>query len=106
MSDDDLPANLGRNVKQLRDARGFTQHQMAKLSGLPRATWANLESGAANPTPAGLRKGGAALQVSIEELVSPPRATGKLYKKEQLMTRTRGDVTVHKLLPDRIPGVE
>ena len=37
------------NVKQLRQARGMTQQQVAKIAGLPRATWANLESGAANP---------------------------------------------------------
>ena len=43
-------AHLGRNIQALREARGQTQQQIAKLAGVPRATWANLESGAANPT--------------------------------------------------------
>ena len=48
---DELPGRLAENVRALRSAQGKTQQQMAKLAGLPRATWANLESGSANPTP-------------------------------------------------------
>ncbi|HEX6763981.1 MAG TPA: helix-turn-helix transcriptional regulator, partial [Polyangiaceae bacterium] len=48
--DDELAPRLAENVRHLRQARGFTQQQMARLSKLPRATWANIESGAANPT--------------------------------------------------------
>ena len=104
--DDELAERLARNIKQLRDARGLTQQQMSKLSELPRATWANLESGAANPTLGVLRRVAIALQVSIEELVSAPRANAKHYPLGTLPTRSRGDVTIRKLLPDRIPGVE
>src|SRR5687768_2230357 len=42
--------NLGRNIAQLRKARGLSQQQISKVAGIPRATWANLESGGANPT--------------------------------------------------------
>ena len=49
-SDEEAAARLGQNVRQLRAARGLTQAQIARLAGLPRATWANLETGAANPT--------------------------------------------------------
>ena len=104
--DDTLAARLALNVRQLREARGFTQQQMAKLSGIPRATWANLESGAANPTLSVLHKVALALQVSLEELLSTPRATGRFYPRGSLPTRTRGDVTVRRLLPDPIPGME
>jgi len=104
--DEDLAGRLARNIKQLRDARSLTQQQMARLSDLPRATWANLESGAANPTLSVLRKVAVACQVSIEELVSSPRAMAKHYPLGTLPTRTRGDVVIRKLLPDRIPGVE
>ena len=43
MSDEELAGWLARNIKTLREARGATQAQLAKLSGVPRATWANLE---------------------------------------------------------------
>ena len=48
--------HLGRNIQTLREARGRTQEQIARLAAIPRATWANLESGAANPTLAVLLK--------------------------------------------------
>ena len=47
---DDVATRLGRNVRILREGRSLTQAQMAKIAGVPRATWANMESGAANPT--------------------------------------------------------
>ncbi|SRR5260221_8155102 len=101
---DDLAERLGRNVRQLRQSRSLTQQQMAKLSGLPRATWSNLESGGANPTLAVLHKVAAALQVSLEEIVAPPRAEAKHYPKGTLPSRGRGAVLVSSLLPDNIPG--
>jgi transcriptional regulator with XRE-family HTH domain len=103
---DAVAAHLAANVRQLRDARGFTQQQMAKLSGLPRATWANLESGGANPTLAVLHRVAAALQVSIEELLAAPRPAARFYPKGALPERMRGDVLVRQLLPDPIPGAE
>ena len=43
-------SNLGANVKRLREGRGLSQQQMARLAGLPRPTWASLESGDATVT--------------------------------------------------------
>src|SRR5689334_876237 len=103
---DELAGRLGRNIKQLRQTRGLTQTQMAKLSRLPRATWSNLESGAANPTLAVLHRVALALQVSLEELIATPRADVKHYPKGSLPSRQRGDVTVSTLLPDEIPGMQ
>jgi transcriptional regulator with XRE-family HTH domain len=96
--------HLATNVKQLRLARGLTQQQLAKLSGVPRATWANLESGGANPTIGVLLKVAAALQVSVEELLAPPRATARLFPAAEVRVRQRGDVELRQLLPDPIPG--
>lgn len=78
---------------------------MAKLSRLPRATWANIESGAANPTLSVLHRVAAALQVSLEELVATPRAEVHHYPKGELPVRRRGEVTVSTLLPDEVPGM-
>lgn len=108
MSDDggEVSVRLGLNVKQLREARGLTQEQLAKIAGVPRATWSNLESGAANPTLSVLRRAAVALQVSIEELLSAPRAAARHYPKDTLPTRTPGQALVRKLLPDALPGME
>jgi transcriptional regulator with XRE-family HTH domain len=102
---DTLSERLAANIKQLRLARGLTQQQMAKASGLPRATWANVESSAANPTLAVLHRVAIALQVPIEELIALPRADVKHYPRGSLPVRQRGNVTVRSLLPDEIAGM-
>ena len=102
--DDDLSGRLGRNVRQLRQARGLTQSQMSKKSGLPRATWANLESGTANPTLAVLHGVAGALSVPLEELIATPRADVQAFPKGTLKSRQRGGVTVSTLLPEALPG--
>jgi transcriptional regulator with XRE-family HTH domain len=102
---ENLAESLGRNVRQLRQARGQTQAQMAKLSRLPRATWANIESGVANPTLNVVHRVASALQVSIEELIATPRADVRHYPRGELPVRRRGEVTVSSLLPDEIPGM-
>ena len=103
---DDLALRLGRNIKQLREARGATQDQVARLAGVPRATWANLESGTANPTLAVMNRVASAFQVTMEELVAIPRAATQFYARGTLPVRTPGQATVRKLLPDAIPGME
>jgi transcriptional regulator with XRE-family HTH domain len=102
----DLAERLGRNLKELRLTRGLTQAQIAKLAGLPRATWANLESSDANPTLAVLHRVAVALQVPLEELIAEPHAGAKLYPKGTLPARERGDVGIFSLLPDKIPGMQ
>lgn len=97
--------NLANNMKQLREARGITQHQMARIAEIPRPTWANLESGAANPTLSVLVKVAGALQVSVEELIGPPRASAKFYPSASLPARRRGKVVVRRLLPEATAGL-
>jgi XRE family transcriptional regulator, regulator of sulfur utilization len=104
--DERAASRLGQNIRQLRAARGLTQAQIAKLAAVPRATWANLETGTANPTLAVLSRVAETLQVTLEELVSTPRAAVQHYPRGTLPTRLRGDVEVRRLLPDAIPGME
>ena len=103
---DDIHANLASNVKRLRDARGLSQQRMAGLSGIPRPTWASLESGAANPTLAVLSRAAEALQVSIEELVGPPRTAARLFPAGEVRVRKRQGVQLRPLLPEPIPGLQ
>lgn len=98
--------NLAATLRQLREVRGLTQARLAALSGVPRPTLATLESGSANPTLSVLVKVADALQVSVEELISPPRATARLYTAGELPVRSRGGVHLRKLVPDAIPGVQ
>ena len=98
--------HLGDNVRQLREGRGLTQQQIAKIAGVPRATWSNMESGAANPTLAVLTKVANALQTRLEELLSAPRTAARHVKASELFARKRGSVQVRRLLPEPLPGLE
>lgn len=99
-------SNLGRNIRQLRERRGLSQSQLAKLAGIPRATWTHLESGAANPTLAVLIKAANALQVRLEELLSRGNSDVQLVSVASLPVRTRGAVSIRKLLPGTIAGLD
>ncbi len=102
----DIHANLAQNIRRLREARGLSQERMSQLSGIPRPTWANLESGAANPTLAVLSKAAAALQLSIEELLGAPRAEVRLYRRGEVKERQRQGTRLRPLLPEALPGLE
>jgi transcriptional regulator with XRE-family HTH domain len=103
---EDLRANLAANVKRLREARGLSQQRMAQLSGIPRPTWASLESGGANPTLAVLAGAASALQVSIEELIGAPRTDAQLFRADQVREQKRRGGRLRALLPETIPGLD
>jgi transcriptional regulator with XRE-family HTH domain len=98
--------HLAHNLRRLRDERGLSQQQMAELSGVPRATWTSLESGSANPTLAVLSKAAAALGVSIEELIGPPRSACQFFPAKEAVFKQRGDARVRPLVPESLPGLD
>ncbi len=87
-------AHLTDNIRHLREVRGLSQAQIAQLAGIPRATWTHLESGAANQTLNVLVKVANALQVRLEELLSPARSPVLQVKVANLGSRRRGEVTL------------
>ena len=103
---DQSAANLARNIRALRELHRLTQQQLADRAEVPRPTLATLESGSANPTLQVLVKVASALQVSLEELVGPPRDTGRIWTSSELKRLQRQGATISHLLPDRVSGVE
>jgi transcriptional regulator with XRE-family HTH domain len=103
---DAIAGYLAQNIRQLRQSRNLTQEQLSRLSGVPRPTWSNMESGTANPTVSVLARVAAALQVPVEELISPPKALAKFYPSASIEKQRRGGVLIRKLLPDHLQGLE
>ncbi len=103
---DDSGANLAANARRLREARGLSQQQMARLAGIPRPTWASLESGSANPTLSVLARAASALSVSIEELIGPPRTAARIFPAAAAQVRRRQGAAIRPLVPEAIPGLE
>jgi transcriptional regulator with XRE-family HTH domain len=102
----EINRNLADNIRRLREARNLSQQQIAKLSGIPRPTWASLETGSANPTLAVLSKAANALNVSIEELLGSPRSEFQFIPAEKVRERKRQDAKIRPLVPDALPGLE
>ena len=101
-------ANLARNVAEIRTKKAWSQAELARLAGIPRSTLTNVESGSGNPSLSNLVKLSTALQVGLEELLSRPRTACKLIPADEVpvLSRNRGRVRIHKLLPERIKGLE
>jgi XRE family transcriptional regulator, regulator of sulfur utilization len=104
MTENAIAGYIAQNIRQLRLIRNMTHEQLARLSGVPRPTWSNLESGTANPTVSVLAKVADALQVPVEELISPPKAQAK--HESDSIERERGSVIIRRILPDNLLGLE
>ncbi len=102
----DINRNLANNIRRLREARNMSQRQISDISGIPRPTWASLESGSANPTLGVLNKAASALNVSIEELVSQPRSEFEFVAARNVRERKRQDAKLRPLIPESLPGLE
>lgn len=46
----DIRARLGRNVRRLREAKGWSQEEYAERAGIHRTYVSDIERGARNPT--------------------------------------------------------
>jgi transcriptional regulator with XRE-family HTH domain len=102
----DINRNLADNIRRLREAHNMSQQQIATLAGIPRPTWASLETGTANPTLAVLNKAARALNVSIEELVGSPRSEFQFIPAANVRERKRQDAKIRPLIPEALPGLE
>jgi transcriptional regulator with XRE-family HTH domain len=104
----DIRKNLGESLDYLRKARGLTQEQLAKISGIPRTTLSHIESGEGNPSLTTLSKLALALGVPYEELLSAPKSSCILMRNHELKKhqRAQGKVSKVELLPRPIPGLQ
>ncbi len=100
--------NIAKNLVALRVRKGLSQSTLAKISGSTRASIALLESGSGNPTLEILLKISQGLKISIDELISSPKAECKHIKAADVPIdrRSKHGVTLRKLLPDKIPSTE
>lgn len=105
---DNSSKNLAENVETLRKKKKLTQAKLASLAEITRASVTLIESGEANPTLEILQKLARALQVSIDELISSPKADCKHIRAEDIPVdkRSRRGALLRKLLPEHLPATE
>jgi len=66
----DIRVRLGRNVRQLREARGWSQEDYADRAGIHRTYVSDIERGRRNPTITVVEKLAAPLGVAPGELLN------------------------------------
>lgn len=66
----DVRARVGRNMKRLREARGWSQEELADQAGIHRTYVSGVERGVRNPTVTVLEKLAVALGATLPELVA------------------------------------
>lgn len=65
------PLDLGKRVRDLRKARGWTLEQAAGHAGLARSTLSKIENGQMSPTYEALKKLAEGLAISVPQLFTP-----------------------------------
>lgn len=63
-------STLGTRIREARDAKGWTQEELADELGVAQAFISQIENGRRRPTPALARRLAAALDLSFEELAA------------------------------------
>jgi transcriptional regulator with XRE-family HTH domain len=98
--------NIAHNLQYIRQHKNLSQNQLAKLSGVTRASIAQLETGTSNPSLEILLKLSTTLKISIDELISSPKAEVELIRSVDipLELKSKEGIIVRKLLPHVIPS--
>ena len=65
----DIRTRLGRNVRKLREARGWSQEEYADRAGIHRTYVSDIERGRRNPTITVVEKLAGPLEVDAGELL-------------------------------------
>lgn len=79
----ELARIFGRNVKELRQARGLTQEDLEGLTGLKRSYISDMERGERNPSLRAVERLAVALEVEPAELFRIPEGAAWLPKQRR-----------------------
>lgn len=104
---DVVPAvDLGARVRTLRKARKWTLAQAATQAGLARSTLSKIENGQMSPTYEALKKLAVGLEISVQQLFTPPAAeqiTGRMTVTKSGGGAAKASTTYeHELLADTL----
>jgi len=97
---DPVALSLASNLKRMREARAWSQQQLADCSGVPRPTIANLESGEGNPTLNVMLRVAAALGATLEQLIASTQSRLEVREADRLPCRSLGPVLATQIHSD------
>lgn len=89
---------IGRNIKLLRDVRGFSQKELAELVGASTGTLSHIESGTRQPSLEMLYKIADALNVSVLNLLLDEKEIDRFFYDDIIQSYYPGSAKLKELL--------
>ncbi|GBF35443.1 hypothetical protein DCCM_4570 [Desulfocucumis palustris] len=85
---------IGANLRRIREAKGWTQSQVADLAGISRVAYRNIESGSTTPKVSTLQNIASGIGVKLQDLFVPVRtlkrvrfrASKKMNSRDSILT--------------------
>jgi transcriptional regulator with XRE-family HTH domain len=90
--------HVGRNLRGLREAAGLSSAELARRSGVARATLTQLEAGGGNPTLETLYALANELGVTLSDIIAPPATPEVRVVRSGEGPRVRGAAVDSRLL--------
>ncbi|MCZ8536596.1 XRE family transcriptional regulator [Paenisporosarcina quisquiliarum] len=93
--------NLGQQLKSIRQQRGMSLDEMAKLTDVSKAQLAQMEKGDSNPTVSTIWKIADGLKISFSSLLQPPELSAKKITPSDIpfLTEDEGRYRVYSIIP-------
>lgn len=78
---------IGANLRRIREAKGWTQSQVADLAGISRVAYRNIENGSSTPKVSTLQNIASGVGVKLQDLFVPVRTLKKVrFRASKKMT--------------------
>lgn len=96
-----MKRNLGQQLKMIRQQRGMSLDDIAKLTDVSKAQLAQMEKGESNPTVSTIWKIADGLKISFSSLLQPPRLNAKKISPTDIpfLTEDEGRYRVFSIIP-------
>ena len=94
--------DIGSLLRRVREARGLSQRQLAKLAGISNATISLMESNAVNPSVGALKRVLDAVPIGLAEFFALEASPGRkvFYRSGELMEIGRGRISYRQVGSD------
>jgi transcriptional regulator with XRE-family HTH domain len=91
--------DIGRRLRAVREARGLSQRQLAKLSGVANATVSQVEAGKLNPTVGMLKKILDGVPLPLSEFFADPLGSANriFFRSDELTEIADGGVSYRQV---------
>jgi Predicted Zn peptidase len=83
---------IGANLRRIREAKGYSQAQVADLSGISRIAYRNIENGTSTPKVSTLQNIASGLGVKLQDLVVPIRTLSKVRFRASKKMNSRDSI--------------